>query len=328
MQEMAFWKYCIFTGVLGISSLIVPAWSQQAAPPSVPGPGADAKSYVDFGIYNGSKGQLDAAVAAFNDAIRIDPKYAPAYYNRGIAYGLQGKLDSALAEYNQTLKLDPAYRNAYFQRGSLEGQNGNFDHAISDFGEVIKLDPKYAPAYYNRGHAEYFEGNLNDAHTEIDEALRLDPNFPLSYYVRGLIQRAQGNHDQALADFQKSLGLGYPYAAFWVWITAMEDAQQGAAQTDLSNALGTASLFKSDDWSTQIGDFLLGKISQDVLTSKANTINDNRPGRVCEAWFYVGIHKRLSGDAKGAQECFAKAIATGAKGSEEFVEANRLLATP
>ena len=33
--------------------------------------------------------------------------------------------------------------------------------------------------------------------------------------------------------------------------------------------------------------------------------------------------KRFSGDSKGAQDCFAKAIATGAKGSEEFIEASR-----
>jgi hypothetical protein len=33
--------------------------------------------------------------------------------------------------------------------------------------------------------------------------------------------------------------------------------------------------------------------------------------------------KLFSGDSKGAQDCFAKAVATGSKGSEEFVEAGR-----
>jgi lipoprotein NlpI len=324
MQHMASWKYWLFIGIVGISLLTAPAWSEQLASPTPPASGGDAKSYVQHGIANGAKRDLDAAIGAFNEAIRIDPKYAPAYYNRGFAYSLQNKPDEAISDYSQAIQIDPKYKEAYYQRGSLQGQKGNFDEAISDFSEVIKLDPKYAPAFYNRGHVEYFKGDLDGALAELTQALGLDPKFTYSYFIRGLIRHAQGHRAEAASDFQKSFGLGFPYAAFWVWITEMEDGRRDLAQKDLSNALNNPESFKPGDWPSQIGNFLLGRITQDQLMAnvKAGNVTD-LSGRFCEAWFYSGMLKNLSGDSTGAQDCFARAIATGAKGSEEFVEANR-----
>jgi len=98
--------------------------SQQPASPTAPAPGADAKSYVDFGISNGAKGELDAAIEAFNNAIKIDPKYAPAYYNRALPTHSKKNQDEAISNYDQAIQLDSKYKEAYYQRGSLNGQKG------------------------------------------------------------------------------------------------------------------------------------------------------------------------------------------------------------
>ena len=321
---MAFWKYWLFIGILDISLLAAPARSQQPAPPTPPVPGSDAKSFVSYGMARGAKGDLNTAIKAFSEAIKIDPKFAPAYYNRGFAYSLQNKPDQAISEYNQVIQIDPKYKEAYYQRGTLKGRSGDFDGALGDFNEVIKLDPKYAPAYYNLGHVHYFKSDLDAALKEIDQALRLSPDYSYSYFISGLIRRAQGHRPEASSDFQKSLGLGFPYAAFWVWITEMESGQKDLAGKALSDALGKPDVFKPTDWSSQIGNFLLAKITQDQLMAQTKGSNDAESNKhLCEAWFYSGIFKRFSGDSKGAQDCFAKAIATRSTGSEEFVEANR-----
>jgi len=329
---MFLWRQWLFTGGIALSLLASPGCSQKpepapapkSTPPSQPGQLFDAKSYVDFGTANGAKGDLDTAIGAFNEAIRVSPKYAPAYYNRGYAHVLQNKPDEAISDFDQAIQIDPAYKQAYYQRGSLKGKKGDFDGAISDFSQVIKLDPKYAPAYYIRGNAHYFKGDLDDALKDINQALSLDPNFAYSYFIRGLIRHAQGHRAEATSDFQKSAGLNFPYATFWVWITEMEDGRHDLARKDLSDALAKPQSFKPDDGPSQITNFLLDKITLDQLIAKARTGNGAESNnRLCEAWFYAGMSKRLSGDAKGAQDCFAKAIATESKGSEEFVEANR-----
>jgi lipoprotein NlpI len=324
MLQMASWKYWLFIGILEISLITNPARSQQPASPTTLAPGANAKSYVEHGIDRGSKGDLNAALEAFNDAIKIDPKYAPAYFNRGFAYALQKNQDEAISNYDQAIQLDPKYKEAYYQRGSLNGEKGNLDAALNDFSEVIKLDPNYAPAHYNLGHVKYFKGDLNGALDEIEQSLRPDPNFPYAYFIRGLIRHAQGQGLEATSDFQKSLGLGFPYAAFWVWICEMENAQPILARKDLLDALDKPNLFKPDDWPSQIGNFLLQKITLTQLMAKAKEgTGAESNGRFCEAWFYSGMQNRLSGNSKEAQESFAQAIATGSTGSEEFIEAGR-----
>ena len=82
------------------------------------------------------------------------------------------------------------------------------------------------------------------------------------------------------------------------------------------------------DWPSKIAGFLLQKITRNELMA-ATKSNDpvDANGRLCEAWFYVGMSALLSGDARDARECFTQSVATGAKGSEEYIEANRELAT-
>jgi tetratricopeptide (TPR) repeat protein len=273
-------------------------------------------------------GVLKGAVAAFDQAISIDPKYAPAYYNRGFAFALEGNSDGAISNYDEAIQLNPTYTQAYYQRGSLEGQKGDFDAALQDFSQVVKLDPKYAPAYYNRGHVQYFRGDLTGALDQINQALALDPNFPFSYFIRGLIRHAQNHNADATADFRKSLGLNFPDAAFWIYICQSEDGLGDAAKKDLATALTASETFKPDDFPTAIGNFLLGHLPQDELFAKAAVGKpEERDDFTCAAWFYSGIAQRLTNNIPGARDCFTKAINTNSKGSEEYVEAKREIAT-
>jgi lipoprotein NlpI len=330
MQLLKSW---VFVGVLGISAITASAQTPSAPAPAAPAPaapaeGASAKDWVGYGTSNGARGDMNAAISAFDQAIKLDPKYAPAYFFRGRAYSFLNKQDDAVSNYDQAIQIDPTYTEAYYQRGSLKGEKGDFDAAISDFSQVIKLDPKYAPAYYNRGHVQYFKGDLANALDQLNQALAIDPTFPFSYFIRGLVHHAQGQRDEATADFQKSAGFNFPYAVYWVWITEMEAGQPMQARKDLSDALSRPECFKPDDWPSQIGNFLLEKITRDQLMTKTKSDNPTEAtGRVCEAWFYVGEHSLQTGDPKEARECFTQAVATGAKGSEEYVEANRLLTT-
>ena len=52
-------------------------------------------------------GDLDAAIANFSEAIRLNPNCAVAYGNRGFAHENMGKFDAAKADYDEAGRLDP-----------------------------------------------------------------------------------------------------------------------------------------------------------------------------------------------------------------------------
>ena len=97
------------------------------------------------------KNDYDAAITAFTEALRLDPKNVEAYYNRGRAYGSKTEFDEAISEFTVVIRLDPKYAKAYLGLGVANYAKRKLDKAISNFTEAIRLDPTLAKAYNNRG---------------------------------------------------------------------------------------------------------------------------------------------------------------------------------
>ena len=64
-----------------------------------------------------AKKEYDKAIADYDQAIRLDPKYAAAYHNRGLAWYAKKEYDKAIADYDEAIRLDPKYAVAYDNRG-------------------------------------------------------------------------------------------------------------------------------------------------------------------------------------------------------------------
>ena len=65
----------------------------------------NAATYNDRGLAREKKGDLNGAIADFNEAIKLNPKNATAYKDRGNAKRRQGDLNGANADFNQASKL-------------------------------------------------------------------------------------------------------------------------------------------------------------------------------------------------------------------------------
>jgi tetratricopeptide (TPR) repeat protein len=80
------------------------------------------------------------AVAQFNQAVTLNPRYTIAYFMRAITKYQLNDPQGALADYNQAISLNPQYANAYYNRGLLKDEKLN-DRAgaIADFRTAAKL---------------------------------------------------------------------------------------------------------------------------------------------------------------------------------------------
>ena len=62
---------------------------------------------------------LERQVELFSESLTLNPRDGIVYLNRGIAYDAQGDMERALADFEQAIRLCPKRAEAYNNRGYL-----------------------------------------------------------------------------------------------------------------------------------------------------------------------------------------------------------------
>jgi serine/threonine protein kinase len=135
----------------------------------------DALAFFERGLAKEKKGDLDGAMADYNQAIKLNPKSALAYNDRGNTKSSQGDLGGAMTDYNQAIKLDPRLAFPYNGRGYVRQKTGDLDGAMADFNYAIQLNPQFGLAYRNRGNAKRQKGDFDGAIADFDRAIKFSP---------------------------------------------------------------------------------------------------------------------------------------------------------
>ncbi|MBI5723801.1 MAG: tetratricopeptide repeat protein [Planctomycetes bacterium] len=78
------------------------------------------------------KGDIAAAIAQFDQAIKEYPLFVQPHNHRGAAWGMMGRYEQALADIETAIRLQPGYRDAYFNRAVCMERMGRIDQAIAD----------------------------------------------------------------------------------------------------------------------------------------------------------------------------------------------------
>ncbi len=94
------------------------------------------------GSWRQKKGDLDAALADYATAIKIEPKNVESFDYRADVYQQKGDLDRALADYDRASKLDPLYAAAHFSRGMIFEKKKDLGKAREEYNTAIKLPTK------------------------------------------------------------------------------------------------------------------------------------------------------------------------------------------
>jgi tetratricopeptide (TPR) repeat protein len=148
------------------------------------------------------------AIAQFNQAVALNPRYTIAYFQRAYVKDLLNDSQGALVDYNQAIFLNPKNEIAYMNRGTLKLQRLNdLQGALVDYNQAISLNPKLAAAYNNRGTLK--KDLLNDSQgalADYNQAISLNPKFTGAYYNRGNLKTDKLNdHQGALADYNQAI---------------------------------------------------------------------------------------------------------------------------
>lgn len=111
--------------------------------PGAKGETGRAAAHVSDGLVRAWKGDMDGAIAAFDQAIAASPRNAFAYLNRGLARQRNGEADGALADLDRAVRLAPRTARAYYNRSLLLRERGDTRRARADEERAVGIDPTY-----------------------------------------------------------------------------------------------------------------------------------------------------------------------------------------
>lgn len=172
--------------------------------------------YADAHLNKGSvlqkNGEFDAAMESFNKALSINPYHSIAHFNMGNALNEKSELDASVESYKKAIKIKPDYAEAYFNMGIVLENKGELDAAMESYEQAIKIKPDYAEAYNNMGNARKDTGDLDTAIDNYKQVLKIKPNYEAACNNIGIILTDKGEFDAAIDSYKQAIKIKPDYA--------------------------------------------------------------------------------------------------------------------
>lgn len=92
---------------------------------------------------------------------------------RGVGSADSGDDRAAIADYDEVLRLQPENAEAAYLRGAARDRLGDRSGAVADYDTALRLNPNLLPAYVARAAAHAALGNSASVEADADHARRL-----------------------------------------------------------------------------------------------------------------------------------------------------------
>lgn len=168
------------------------------------------------------KGDYEAAIPAFENALKLSPDDVRGNTTLANALVRKGRIEGAIAHYRKALAGNARYLEARTNLGAALAQKGQIDEAISQYRMALEVDPKYPEAQADLGVALFRKGNVEESVTHFEAALAADPALVEAHTNLGVALIRMGKVDAGIGHFEKALAI---------------NPDSAEANTDLGNAL-------------------------------------------------------------------------------------------
>jgi len=197
------------------------------------------------------------AIAAYTEAIRLDPNYALAFTGRSIAYNnyasqfasgaaIRESFDKAQADAREATRLAPdlaeghAALGKFFERGALD-----FPEARAAYERALALEPGNARVLRDSGEFLVLMGRFDEGISAARRAVVLDPLNRRSHNILGYGLYFARRYEEAIAALADSLSIDPAFATSYGYRGL---AYYGLG--DLKSARASCET-KPDDWTNQ-----------------------------------------------------------------------------
>tara|TARA_Y100001968_G_scaffold35509_1_gene27188 strand:- start:1432 stop:3048 length:1617 start_codon:yes stop_codon:yes gene_type:complete len=151
------------------------------------------------------KGEKEAQINLFKEALKLKHDYPQAHYNLGNILKEQGDTNGAIDSYQQAIKYKHDYPQAHYNLGNTLKEKGDLNGAIASYQQALKYKHDYPEAHCNLGVALEEQGDLNGAIASCQQALKYKHDYPEAHCNLGVALEEQGDLNGAIASYQQAL---------------------------------------------------------------------------------------------------------------------------
>ncbi len=131
---------------------------------------ADAREWNTKGETYHVMGRYDEAVAAYDQAVTLDPLYGKAWRNRGLSLSLLNRTTEAEESYQKALTIDQKDMEALYYQALSRSHAGNDQSALDSLNRTIAVSPKNRDDAITLAQAWTLKGDLLTKLGRIEEA--------------------------------------------------------------------------------------------------------------------------------------------------------------
>ena len=170
---------------------------------------------------------FSGAIAKYEQAVALEPKFAYACYGWGYALLQLKRPEEAIGKFEQAIRIDPNYAYAYNGWGGALSDLKRPEEAIGKFEQAIRIDPNYAYAYYNWGNALRDLQRPDEAIGKYEQAIRIDPNDAYAYNNWGIALRDLQRPEEAIGKYEQAIRIDPNDADYYRgWGIALRDLKR------------------------------------------------------------------------------------------------------
>jgi superkiller protein 3 len=158
------------------------------------------------------QGKAEAAVAEFQRALSLDPKYFPARLNLAYSYERADRIEDAIAAYREAINFQPRNFFAHNNLGVLYDKKGLHDAAIRELEIAVVIEPDNAMALKNLETAKKNQAAIKAREAkvlQVEREAQAKPNDPQASYNLARVYAFYGEKELAYEWLAKALKQGY-----------------------------------------------------------------------------------------------------------------------
>lgn len=173
------------------------------------------------------------------------PHYGNEAFNSAIRAVERGETEAALNFFQQAVQFDPDAVDIYYYIGDLYYRQEQYSEAQDAYEQAIALNPDFGPAYLGLARARLARSPSADIGEDLDMAVEKDPNLVEAYLERVAYllesEPGQEQYDAALVDLESVEGLAPGNALLYMYraqiYQALGDREAAFENAQKSNEL-------------------------------------------------------------------------------------------